>query len=174
MNKFNFSQASDDETLVFGASRPGYPKRYITDDDVTKWIKFMKENGINTIVVLLDESQLNSLCYNLLDRYKDEFGRDNVYHIPVTDYTYIDKTKLHNYLFPILEKNWNRGMKSLIHCAGGIGRTGHILSAWLVHKLNYSIIDAIDTVKSSGRDPLEATYEDEQETTLIELLKSCE
>jgi protein-tyrosine phosphatase len=134
----------------------------------------MKDSKIKTIIVLLDDQQLNSLCYDLIDRYKDEFGRDSVYHIPIKDYTYIDKTKLHNYLFPILEKNKKAGIKSLVHCAGGIGRTGHILSAWLVYSLGYSIDESVKAVQDSGRDPLEATYDtNEDKSTLLKLLKSC-
>ena len=43
-----------------------------------------------------------------------------------------------------------------VHCAGGIGRTGQILAAWLIAKRGFDRKLAIATVKQSGRNPDEA------------------
>ncbi len=44
----------------------------------------------------------------------------------------------------------------VVHCAGGIGRTGHILAAWLVSVRGFSNQDAISAVIRTGRNPHEA------------------
>ncbi|MBN1968853.1 MAG: dual specificity protein phosphatase family protein [Candidatus Delongbacteria bacterium] len=174
MEKFNFSAPTETETYVFGASRPGYPKKNICENDVFEWINFMKEKGIKKIICLLDHEQLSSLCINLLEIYIDNFGRDNVFHFPIKDYTYITETNLHNYLLPVIKNAVKFKSKIVIHCAGGIGRTGHILAAWLVHGRDFTIDDAIESVIKSGRDPLEAIESDnEKPETLIALLQNC-
>ncbi|MEH2433087.1 MAG: hypothetical protein V7K25_02320 [Nostoc sp.] len=44
----------------------------------------------------------------------------------------------------------------VVHCSGGIGRTGHILAAWLVSVRGLSNQAAINAVKKTGRNPYEA------------------
>ena len=43
-----------------------------------------------------------------------------------------------------------------MHCAGGRGRTGHVLAAWLVFGRGFSIDEAVAAVKEMGRNPFEA------------------
>jgi protein-tyrosine phosphatase len=44
----------------------------------------------------------------------------------------------------------------VVHCSGGIGRTGHVLAAWLVAGRGFSRHSAITAVKRRGRNPYEA------------------
>lgn len=44
----------------------------------------------------------------------------------------------------------------MVHCYGGIGRTGHVLAAWLVAQRGFSNKTAIETVRETGRNPYEA------------------
>lgn len=46
--------------------------------------------------------------------------------------------------------------KAVVHCSGGIGRTGHVLAAWLVAGRGFSSKAAIAAVKQTGRNPYEA------------------
>jgi hypothetical protein len=43
-----------------------------------------------------------------------------------------------------------------VHCSGGVGRTGHILAAWLVAGRGFTHQEAIATVQKTGRNPYEA------------------
>jgi protein-tyrosine phosphatase len=49
-----------------------------------------------------------------------------------------------------------QGEKVVVHCGGGVGRTGHVLAAWLVHSRGFSNQAAITAVKQAGRNPYEA------------------
>ncbi|MDJ0573055.1 MAG: hypothetical protein QNJ53_29010 [Pleurocapsa sp. MO_192.B19] len=44
----------------------------------------------------------------------------------------------------------------MVHCSGGVGRTGQVLTAWLVAQRAFSNKNAIATVKKTGRNPYEA------------------
>jgi hypothetical protein len=49
-----FASASHDESIVFGAARPGY-----IDRQVEQWVEFMRDRDIQRVCCLLSESQLN-------------------------------------------------------------------------------------------------------------------
>ncbi|MEW6495955.1 MAG: protein phosphatase, partial [Cyanobacteriota bacterium] len=46
--------------------------------------------------------------------------------------------------------------KVVVHCSGGIGRTGHVLAAWLASARGFSNNAAIAAVRKTGRNPYEA------------------
>ncbi len=46
--------------------------------------------------------------------------------------------------------------KVLVHCAGGVGRTGIVLAAWLVSRRGFTNQQAISAVKQNQRYPQEA------------------
>lgn len=43
-----------------------------------------------------------------------------------------------------------------MHCSGGLGRTGHILAAWLAHGRGFSPAAALAAVTGMHRAPYEA------------------
>jgi protein-tyrosine phosphatase len=67
--------------------------------------------------------------------------------------------------------------KVVVHCAGGIGRTGHILAAWLVSVRGFSNKDAISAVIRTGRNPHEAVMLSENPLQVAQelnlLLNNC-
>ncbi|MBE9256692.1 dual specificity protein phosphatase family protein [Dolichospermum sp. LEGE 00246] len=147
---YKFAAAWEEETIVFGASRPGY-----ADHQVYHWIEFMKSQDIQRVCCLLSEKQLANYDH-LLDTYRQEFGNQQVCWTPIEDFHLSDLETLTQKILPFLITADKQNEKVVVHCAGGIGRTGHILAAWLVSVRGFSNQDAISAVRRTGRNPYEA------------------
>jgi protein-tyrosine phosphatase len=155
---YKFAAASPLESIVFGAARPGYTER-----EIYEWIEFMQQQNIQQICCLLTNIQLfsvgNSLKSsnpNLLNIYRQRFGEDRVCWAPIRDFHLCELTMLTQQILPVLKTAERQEQKVVVHCTGGIGRTGHILAAWLVYRYQYSNQKAISTVIKMGRNPYEA------------------
>jgi protein-tyrosine phosphatase len=146
---YKFTAASDEESIVFGAAKPG------SDSEVRAWVEFMKCQKIERVCCLLPEKQL-SPYQDLVGVYEQAFGQQNVCWAPVEDFTVIDRATLTEKILPFLVDADRHHEKVVVHCAGGIGRTGQVLTAWLVHGRNFSNQAAIAAVKKTGRNPHEA------------------
>ncbi|MEH1853923.1 MAG: dual specificity protein phosphatase family protein [Nostoc sp.] len=147
---YKFAPAWEKEQIVFGAARPGY-----TDKNVQDWVEFMKRQDIKRVCCLLAEQQLASYS-DLLGIYKQEFGNQLVCSAPIADFHLSDLENLTQKILPFLIEADKQNEKVVVHCAGGIGRTGHLLAAWLVSVRGLSNQAAIDAVKRTGRNPYEA------------------
>jgi protein-tyrosine phosphatase len=155
---YKFAAASENESLVFGSSHPGYTK-----DRVYEWIEFMQNQSIQRVCCLLPETQLNRYV-DLLGIYRQVFGIERVCWAPIEDFTFVDPEMLVSQILPFLatadspeERLCQRqNERVVVHCSGGIGRTGHILAAWLVAERGFSSKLAIAAVKKTGRNPYEA------------------
>jgi len=157
MNKFNFGPAFENERIVFGASRPGYPSKQVGINRVLEWISFMKDEDIKRICCLLTQTQFSYYeGQNLLSIYQGEFRQDHVASVEIEDYHLCDTYYLTERILPFLNKSDIDGEKVVVHCSGGIGRTGFVLAAWLVYKYGLSEKKALAAVVKSGRNPFEA------------------
>ncbi len=174
MNDYGFRAAFDGENIVFGAQRPGYPLKNVGEDEAREWIDFMKGNGIRRVVCLLPQEQLEYYASPLLDVYEKEFGRENVLWAPVEDFHLCDKETFRKILYFLKDAD-DKGEKVVVHCSGGLGRTGHVLAAWLVFGRGFSIEDALNAVGRAGRDPYEAVRcGNAEENDLIDILRFAE
>lgn len=147
---YKFAAAWEKESLVFGASRPGYSNKEIQD-----WIEFMKRQGIQRVCCLLADKQL-ARYGNLLGIYQQEFGNQKVCWAPIEDFQLSDLETLTTKILPFLIAADQKAEKVVVHCSGGIGRTGHVLAAWLVSGRGLSNKEAIAAVRKTGRNPYEA------------------
>ena len=147
---YKFAAAATDESIVFGAARPGY-----THPQVKEWIEFMQIRGIKRVCCLLSAPQLDRYS-DLLDVYQQYFGSDSICWAPIADFQVVDREILINQILPFLSLADRQSERVVVHCAGGVGRTGQILAAWLIARRGFSRKLAIATVKQSGRNPDEA------------------
>jgi protein-tyrosine phosphatase len=163
-----FGPAMDNELIVFGARRPGFPFSPVPLTIVTGWIHFMQNQGIQQVVCLLPEKQLKDYPDHLLEHYHLHFGNSNVCWVPIDDFKLVVEDSLTNVLLPFLFRADRDHKRVVIHCSGGVGRTGHILAAWLVAKYGFSNQQAIATVRHMGRNAREA-----RDKRLDDLLNAC-
>ena len=146
---FRFSAAQPGEPIVFGSARPGY-----ADQNVQAWIDWMQHQDIKRVCCLLAPDQLDRYSH-LLEAYRQAFGQDQVNWVPVKDFHLIDRDDLTQKILPFLAASEQRGERVVVHCAGGIGRTGQVMTAWLVLRRGIPIQTAIEAVKKTGRNPYE-------------------
>jgi protein-tyrosine phosphatase len=147
---YRFAAASEKEAIVFGSARPGY-----SGEQVHKWIEFMQDRDIKRVCCLLSKSQL-ARYPNLLEVYQQAFGQERVCWSPIADFHLVDPEILVRQILPFLAIADLLDEKVVVHCSGGIGRTGHILAAWLVAAREFSPKAAIAAVMQTGRNPYEA------------------
>jgi protein-tyrosine phosphatase len=161
-NEFNFGPAAEDDLIVFGARRPeGLPS------DVTRWIAFVRKQGIQSVVCLLSGNEFgDKVIANLLDVYEEEFGDDRVLHAPIVDYRLANRTTI-KAILNFLAASEHEQEKVVVHCSAGMGRTGQVLACWLVVGRNFEPLDAIKEVRRMGRSPTESR------SNLMPLLEYC-
>ena len=147
---YKFAAASENEQIVFGAARPEY-----TDDRVCEWIEFMQNRDIQLICCLLTKKQLTHYS-DLLDNYQQVFGIERVCWAPIEDFSLVTPKILVERILPFLAIADRQNEKVVVHCSGGIGRTGHILAVWLITGRGFSSKSAISAVQKTGRNPYEA------------------
>jgi protein-tyrosine phosphatase len=147
---YQFAAASENELIVFGSARPGY-----SNEQVNEWIEFMQNQGIQRVCCLLPETQLTRYS-DLIGAYRQAFGLDHVCWAPIEDFNFADLEMLAHQILPFLAIAKHQNEKVIVHCSGGIGRTGQVLAAWLVAGRRLSSKSAIAAVKKTGRNPYEA------------------
>lgn len=150
-----FAPAAPEEEYVYGACCPGWHTTATHGDAIDEWVEFVTERGIERVCCLLSGDQLERTEADR-GRYARAFGAENVAHVPVPDHHLADEATLREEILPFLAESAASESPVVVHCLAGIGRTGHVLAAWLVHGRDYDPVDAIETVREMGRSPAEA------------------
>lgn len=150
-----FGPASEDEPTVFGAPRPGYPLHRVPPAAVDEWLAFMRAHAVQRVVCLLMPEQL-SYYDDLPGRYRTHFGAERVRLAPIPDLYLAERATLTEGILPFLADADRQGERVVVHCSAGIGRTGHVLAAWLVAGRGYSNAEAVAAVARGGRDARES------------------
>lgn len=150
-----FASAAPEDDHVYGACCPGWHSTTTYGDSVDKWIGFMTDRGIDRVCCLLSGEQIGG--FGTDERpYVDHFGRTNVLYAPIADHHLADVSMLESDVLPFIDDTVSNGERVVVHCLAGIGRTGHVLAAWLVYGHDYDPVGAIETVEKMGRSPTDA------------------
>lgn len=163
MTDHGFSPARRDETIVYGAKRPGYSAKSVPAADVKEWIDFMKAKNIVRVCCLLPPRQLRYYQVDLLDQYRAAFGPSNLCAVHVEDYHLCDHPTLELMILPFLHDSDRASTPVVVHCSGGSGRTGHVLAAWLVRHRGLSVDEALVAVGRNPREAVQCGYASEKE-----------
>lgn len=150
-----FTAASEQESFIFGARRPGFPFSRVSSLFVHTWIAFMQAQGIIRVLCLLPLRQLDGYS-DLLGTYRQMFGEHNVLWVPIDDFHLAEEVQLIDQILPFLAEAEQHQEKTVVHCSGGVGRTGHVLAVWLVSGRGMSNEEAIAAVKRQGRNARES------------------
>lgn len=151
MRLHNFAAAAAQEVMVFGAARPGYSR-----SAMQAWIEFMQGQDIRRLCCLLSQEELTPYAVPLLHFYNRTFGQHQVCWSPIPDLQLASLEAISQTILPFVHSANQQRAKVVVHCAAGIGRTGHVLAAWLVHGRGYSNAEALQAVMKMGRNPYEA------------------
>lgn len=134
-----------DESLVLGSSHP-------SDDDLRR----LYSEGVRVIVCLLDESE-QPARYDVAEAGRLGYAR---YCIPVRDFHAPSVAQIEKFLN--VAATAAPDAKVLVHCEGGVGRTGTMAAAYWIAK-GLSVSDAIAKVRRARPHAVES---DEQRAVL--------
>lgn len=148
---YKFAPCDRNESIVFGATRPKY-----SETSVKQWIEFMQAQKIEKICCLLEKESLSRYKVDLLATYQQKFGQKSVLWQPLKDFQIPTSTILIEKIIPFLTCADQNQQKVVVHCSGGVGRTGIVLAAWLVSCRGFSNQQAISAVNQNLRYPQEA------------------
>ena len=147
---YKFAAAEPHESIIYGAARPKHTK-----EAVEQWIEFMQIQKIEKICCLLESDRLKRYRVDLLETYREKFGEECLLWQPVRDFQLPQSRVLIQNIIPFLISANEQNQKTVVHCAGGVGRTGIVLAAWLVSCRGFSNRDALRAVKKNKRNPYE-------------------
>lgn len=131
-----------------------------TEDELDEW----RKEGVRRVLVLPEEWEIEE-AWGSIDYYFSllkEKGFDFL-HIPIADGhppTLEQMDEIYKWL--------KRGKGNLVHCVGGIGRTGTVISAYLILEEGLDSEEAVEEVRRFRPGAVQ-TYE--QELFLLQLEK---
>jgi len=168
--RFNFLAASERDSVVFGAERPGQAKPnpeapstprgpQVPSIIVDQWSAHMRSKGIKRVVCVLNESELGFYEGSMINCLRRHFDGENegggprssesskVQHIiPHAETAMSD---ISTFLNDSVEKN----EPVVVFCSTGQARTGMILAYWLHYKV-YNILTVIIPIRQLKLSPL--------------------
>lgn len=131
---------------IFASCAPGKfdPKKGIARD-LIRDIDLIKKQNITVIVSLIEDFEFEEL---LIQKFPDLSLDNNIQfiHYPIVDHQIPNDIKSFHKLILYLCHLLENGHRILIHCRGGVGRTGTVCACILLH-FGYSASEAIYTVK---------------------------
>ena len=125
-------------TNADGSGEPGS----IPEASVKEWVVFMKENKVKRVLTLLDPNEIEL----------DEQPLESIYrkhgfafaHVPMGEPDAVDR------VMAALDEASQANEKIIAHCTHGMGRSGRVSAAWLVHKYGLSVEEATEEVMATA------------------------
>ena len=148
---YGFAPAAAEELIAFGAAKPKY-----SETSVKQWLEFMQAQKIDRVCCLLEPKTVNRYESDLLTTYQRQLGSKSILWQSLPDFQIPDPVILIETIIPFLINSDRQKQKVVVHCAGGKGRTGIVLAAWLVSHRGLSNQQALAAVKQQKRLPQEA------------------
>lgn len=136
----NFSWLIENE--VAGMARP---------TSLVNDFEFLKKNNIDAIVSLTEKPLQKSLV--------EEFGFEYV-HLPITDFTAPTLCQIDQFV-RFAKRLRLENKKIVIHCDSGMGRTGTMLSIYLVSSKGYTAKAAISEVRQKRPGSIETSEQED-------------
>ncbi len=123
------------------------PGRKDRNRDLVEDIKTIKEAGIQNIICLLSENEFEEYGVSKL---KEEYKKAglNVYYNRIVDQA-VPTEAMMNDTLNWLDNEVAENKKTLIHCVGGIGRTGTVVACYLKKYSGLNTTEAIDLVRKN-------------------------
>ncbi|EPG64800.1 cyclin-dependent kinase inhibitor 3 [Leptospira wolffii serovar Khorat str. Khorat-H2] len=121
------------------------PGRKDRDRDLISDIDTIREEGISTVVSLLTENEYAEYGVPDLKEAYQKSGMDSVFY-PILDQKVPDRSSL-EVLLDRMDTELSSGKNILVHCVGGLGRSGTVAAAYLIRKLGFTSEQAIRRVR---------------------------
>jgi protein-tyrosine phosphatase/nicotinamidase-related amidase len=122
-------------------------------------LKQLKKNGINTIIPLITDDEFYHFGVSDLVKKYEELNF-NVHRLPIMDQLVCSEKEM-NDIVNFLDDMIQDGKKVMIHCVGGLGRSGLVTASYLKYK-GIKADDAIEVVrKARGPRAIESNVQEE-------------
>ncbi len=123
------------------------PGRRDRDRNLAEDVSVIQEEGVKSVLCLITENEFSAYGVPGLKAAYSDAGFDAQY-LPIADQT---TPALAPMLAALqwLDEQIQKGQKVLVHCAGGLGRSGLIAAAYLMLKRGLDAHAAIDRVREA-------------------------
>lgn len=121
------------------------PGRRDRNRDLDRDIGQIRAQGVRAVLVLLSEDEY--VRYGVGD-LRDQYRRSGleVLSLPILDQS-VPGTQALSGVLDWVEGHISRGDNVLVHCVGGLGRSGLLAAAWLMESCGFTAEDAIAEVR---------------------------
>lgn len=146
---------------IFASCAPG--KIELEKDivrDLEEDVKTISENGITVVISLIEDFEFDLLSISKFPELL-ELEHIQFIHYPMRDHFVPDNVDSFHELIIMICELFEQGHSILVHCRGGVGRTGLVCASFLLH-FGFNATNAINTVRDRReralRNPLQCEY----------------